>query len=503
MLCFACATSLPIRTPRICFSSYPTTMDPRLCADFSSAAVIGLLYEGLTRCLPDGSIEKAVAEKIQVSDDLCIYTFILRKTCWSDGSPVLAEDFARSWRMQLNPSFPSIARHLFYPIQNAEKAAKSLVSLEEVGIRAIDEQTLQVVLERPTPFFLSLTAFPSFFPAKEDGKTLGNGPFRIASGSSQLEIILERNAFYWNQDKISVEKIVIAIIPDEHTALRMFEQKELDWMGGVLSPIPHDAARALLEQGDVQHLPIAASTFCAFNMQLPLFANRHIRLALLYSIDRNEIAEKIIQTGPTASKRCVPQSLWGKRTKELLPPFDPIKARLEFDLGLQELGIKRDDIDSIELDIRTGHIDRQIGEALCLQFKRALGIDLRLVCFDTKLHKERLHHKKYQIALANWIAQYHDPFNILERMQDSDNVKNYPGWQNAFYYALLQQSKNEMDPKKRLNLLEEAEQILCEDAPLAPIYEWSNPVLCSKRLKNVQTTPSGGVLFDRCFLDCL
>ncbi len=165
---------------RLAFNAPPTTLDPRKSGDFISSTLICLIYEGLTRCAPGGGLKAALAEKIEISPDGLIYTFTLRPSHWSDGHPVTAFDFEKSWKEIINPSFASPAAYLLFPIKNAEKIAKGELGIEEVGIQAKDARTFRVELERPTPYFLSLTAFPLLLPAplhlEQASGDVSNGP---------------------------------------------------------------------------------------------------------------------------------------------------------------------------------------------------------------------------------------------------------------------------------------------------------------------------------------
>src|SRR5579872_4532777 len=149
---------------RTCFSMDPLTADPRKNGDLISSAFLFMLYEGLTRLLPNGQVELALAESVDVSADLCIYTFRLRKALWSDGHPITASDFEYSWKKTLAPAFPSPCQQLFYPIKNAEAAAEGKISTDQIRVQALDQRTLIVELNNPTPYFLSLISFCNFFP---------------------------------------------------------------------------------------------------------------------------------------------------------------------------------------------------------------------------------------------------------------------------------------------------------------------------------------------------
>lgn len=501
-LCFlvACgrAPNPPNNTLRISFAIFPTTFDPRKSGDFISATAICLIYEGLTRCLPDGSAEPALAKRIEISSDGTVYTFHLRKSVWSDGEPVTARDFERTWKEILDPKTPSLCAYLFYPIKNAEAAFRQEMPLSEVGIRAIDDWTLEVVLERPTPYFLSLTSFPTFLPISERGDMIQNGPFLIDRIEPQSLIILKKNPTFWNFANIEIDQIQINIIPSEPTAFEMFERGELDWLGGLLSPICFEALASSHIQNKVQYFPMSASTFFTFNTSEGLFSNKNIRRAFSLAIDRREIADEILPTRQILATRCIPPALCGGKDRELFPPYNPALAREYLKKGLEELG--QTELDPLSLSFRAGPSDRLIAQVIQRKWKDVLGVDVELEQMDFKTHKDTLHRRQYQVALANWVAQYHDPMNILERFKDSDNAKNYPGWENPEFASLIKAAQSANNDQQRNLLMEKAEELLAEEIPLLPLFHWSNPSLCHPRLRNIHTTPSGGVLFERSYV---
>ncbi|MBS0625237.1 MAG: peptide ABC transporter substrate-binding protein [Verrucomicrobia bacterium] len=496
----ACTAPKPPASLRIAFNIFPSTVDPRKSGDFVSSTLICLIYEGLTRCLPDGNVEPAIAERIEVSEDETVYLFHLRPAFWTDGSPVTAYDFEASWKKIVDPEFPALCAYLFYPIKNCEAAAKGKVGLDEVGIEALDERTLRVELERPNPYFVSLTAFPSFLPvprgAEDSWPT--NGPFRIERTLANSEIFLVKSESFWNPEGVHLDEIQIQIVYDENTALQMFERGELDWLGGPFSPLPTDAIESLKSREELRFYPMAATTFCSFNTEAPLLSHPKIRRALSLSIDRDEIVEEIMQMGQMSATRCIPPTLMGGENKTLYPAFDPEEAQKLLEEVKEELRLE--EIPPFTLLYRTGQVDKQIAQTLQKQWKETLGVTVELLQTDFKTHKEKLHTRSYEISLTYWIAQFNDPINILERFKDKSNPKNYPNWEDARFAALLDRAGAEREPEARLEVIERAEALFAEEMPLAPIYHWSNPSLCHSRLKNIHTTPSGGVLFERAFI---
>ncbi|MES2273303.1 MAG: peptide ABC transporter substrate-binding protein [Chlamydiota bacterium] len=493
---------------RISFSRYPETLDPRKSGDFTSSTLICLLYEGLTRCLPDGTVEMALSQTVDLSEDQKIYTFHLRKAVWSDGEPITAFDFEKSWKKILDPSFPSACGYLLYPIKNGEKCAKGILPMSKLGIQAVDAHTFQVELERPTHYFLSLTAFPLFLPIpshveerdpnwSQKMALISSGPFLIKKLHPNSEIILEKNQKFWNRDQIFIKKIHISMVAEEMTAFHMFERGDLDWLGGSLAPLPPDALEILDSQDALCYLPSAATTICTFNTETFPFQNRSLRMAFSYAINRDEIVKKITQLGQLPATRCVPPSLFGNQNKALYPISDELAARIYFQKALKELNISAEELEPLTLYFKHGQIDKRLAQTLQKQWKEVLGVTVQLEQLDFKSHTQHLQKRDYQIALAFWIAQYNDPLNILERFRDRENLKNYSGWEDPDYAALLDLASFERDPQKRLEILEAAEALLADQMPIAPLYHWNNPSIHSPRIEEIATTPTGGILFER------
>lgn len=474
---------------KISFNTQPTTFDPRKAGDFASSTLVCMIYEGLTRCLPGNAVEPALAERIEISEDQTIYTFHLRKAHWSDGKPITAIDFERSWKQILNP--PSSSAFLFYPIKNAELCAKGEIPIENVGIQALDERTLRVELERPTPYFYSLTAFPSFLPVAshaENNPQICSGPFRIEKMTHNNEIILKKNVSHWNENRVFLDEVHISIVPDEMTALQMFEQGELDWLGGSISPLPPDALDQLKDR--LQFISCAATTLCSFNTETFPFNNINLRKAFSYAIDRQEIVDRITQGGEIAASSILPPSF----SNQSFPLFNPTQACIYFQKAIEELQIFPEELESLVLYFKPSQIEKRLAQTLQRQWKHRLGITIQLVQLDFKSHAQKLSCRDYQLSISSWIAQFDDPISILERFKDRANLKNYAGWQDPEYVQLLNEAENS---DLRRELLEKAEIRFADQMPLTPIYHWSSPALSSPRIESIATSSCGGILFER------
>ncbi len=493
-------------TLRMSLSQDPATLDPRRSSDFASSTLICLLFEGLTRCKGGSEIELGLAEKVEISPDGKRYLFTLKKTFWSDGCPVTANDFEKSWKKILTPKFPSPCSYLLYPIKNAEAYAKGLCAIEEVGIYSLNESLLQVDLENDTPYFLSLTAFPLFLPnpshldswetcwtQKKEKPLVCNGPFTLETIKAGSEIILKKNNQFWNFLQIHLDAISIHIISSEHTAVHLFEKGELDLVGGPLTPIHIDSLIPFYETKTLHFLPMAASTFCAFNNEQFPFSNPSIRKAFALSVKNHPmIRQEIEMMGQIWALHILPPTLsilkTEKQSEEALPFLHQ---------GMQELQIAPQDLETLTLYYKGGPLEKKIAQTLQRIWKESLGILIQIEQIDAKSLAQKLYAKNYQLSLSSWIAQFHDPINILERFKEEKNQKNYTGWNESDFKELLNQSYLVQNPQKRADLLESAEKILEDSTPLIPLYHWRSPILIHPRLHGLATTSAGGLLIEQ------
>lgn len=472
-------------TLRVNIIREPSTMDPRKGSEFIGAALHGILFEGLTRLNSDYSVSPAQAEAIEISDDRKTYTFHLRKTKWSDGSFVTATDFEKAWKKILTPDFPAANAPLFYPIKNAEEAKKGLVPIDAVGVYAIDDETLIVELKNPTPYFLKLIAFCVFSPVKHTldkldpewmnsaGENyLTNGPFKLKSWKHDNEIVVEKNAFYWESSMIPLENIQISMVKDEITVLQMYENDELDFIGDVLSPIPSDALTKYQKKGLLKSFPSAATTAVAFNVtEFPL-SNKSIRKAFAYAIDRQEIVNNITQLGEEVATQIIPTCLKTEPALSYFKDGKMKKAQKYFARGLKELGISAREFPILTYSYSFSDLNHKLAQALQQQWKKNLGVKVQLERSEHKIFLDKLINRDYSLAQMFWFAQYHDPMSILERFKYKTNPKNYCNWENPTYISLLEKTAFDVTPKERAKLLEAAESLLLNEMPLTPIYHW-------------------------------
>ncbi|MGE5701179.1 MAG: peptide ABC transporter substrate-binding protein [Clostridia bacterium] len=471
-------------------ASEPITLDPGLASDSSSGNMIRALFDGLTRKESTEKPVPSVAEKIDISADKLAYTFTLRKTKWSNGEPLTAHDFEYAWKRVLAKETKSEYAFLLYPIKNAEKANKGEVPMDQVGVKALNNDTLQVELEHPTPYFLELTSFYTYYPvpkklvasnpkwAKDPKAIVGNGPFLIKNWERRSKLVLEKNNQYWDEKNVSVKRVDFSMFQDSEMEWSMFDNGDLDWAGSPFGSLPTEAVYVLNGMDNFTNSAVDGVYWYKFNTERPPFQNEKIRKAFAYAVNREEIS-----------------SYYGSPATSVLPPrmavqqggyfkdYDVDKAKQLLQEGMKELGLKQ--LPPITLTYNSGSGHLFVAEIVADQWKEALGVDVKLQELPWVKHQENQSKGNFQIARMGWLADYNDPKTFLEIFKEKNGANNDTRWENKKYAELLTQSDYESDPEKRRKLLGQAEQILMDEMPVIPIYHYLQGHLKSDRVSGI------------------
>lgn len=479
---------------RLNLHSDPPTADPGLAEDSTSGAIIRATFDGLTRTDQNGKPHESVAEKIDVSSDFLAYTFHLRDSKWSNGDAVTAKDFEFAWKRALDPKTASNYAYQLYYVKNGEKFNKGQAKADEVGVKALDDKTLQVTLENPTPYFLELTSYYTYYPVDQkvveanpkwadEAKThVGNGPFKISAWEHKSKLTLIKNDNYWDKDAVKLNEIDFSMVEDENTELSMFDNDELDWAGAPLSSIPTDAMQALKDSGKLNIQPIAATYMYKFNTTKPPFNNAKIRKAFAYAIDRKSIIDNLTQANQAPATGLIPPSMILK-SKGYFKDHDIDTAKKLLDEGMKELGITK--LPPITLSFNTSEGHKKIAEAIQDQWKKALGANVKLENKEWKVYLEDMHQGNTHVFRSGWTGDFNDPVNFLNLFKEKTGGNNDTFWENAQYKELLNKSVKEADPVKRKQILAQAEQILMDEMPIAPIYFYTNSYVKKDNVKGV------------------
>ncbi len=490
------------KVARLNIAMEPDSLDPHQARDMSSLMVVRMLFEGLTRIAPDDRPELALAEKVSISPDQKEYTFSLRPAVWSDGKAVTAHDFVYAYQRILSPNFPSSTAFQLYVLKNAKQVKEGKALVTDLGVHALDEHTLKISLEQPTPYLLELLSLPCFFPvpknldqknpkwAENKDSYVSNGPFMLAEWKHEDALLLKKNPGYWEEKKVHLQGLHCVMVRGE-TEVQMFENNELDWAGSPFSILPVDAIPEFKKQGILQSKEMLGTTFLRVNQTSKALRHPLIRKALSCALNREALTEHVTQGGQLPAYHLVPPSfhLRGK------PIPQQHQAREWLLQGLKELGIPLARLPKIHLMYRSGERNHLTAQTIQEQWRSVLGIQIELEAIEGNVYYDRISKLNYDLALGSWIADFNDPINFLEVFKFKNAGSNNTGWENCEYRRLLDDSGATCDQEKRRDLLAQAEDLLLEEAPVIPLYHSMLLYLVREGIHNVVVSPLGGVDF--------
>lgn len=486
------------------------TIDPGIATDSQSSWVIDHVMEGLYFQDKDG-LKPGQAKDVKISEDGLTYTFTLKDGLkWSNGDAVTAEDFEFAWKRVLDPN---TASEYAYQVADYIKGGKEYNSADPkkvgdegmkklrdaVGVKALDAKTLEVKLAGPTPYFLQLTSFYTYYPvpkkvveanpkwAAEASTFVGNGPFKIVSWEKNGKLTVEKNANYYNASKITMDQINWIVVPDDNTAWQMYQSGQLN----VDPTVPTTAVQQAIKSGDIKPEPYLATYFYRFNVTKPPFNNVKIRKAFAMAIDRKAIIDNVTKAGQTPAFAFVSPGIKtsdGKDFREIggnaYFKEDATEAKKLLQEGLQELGLTS--LSKITLSYNTSEGHKKIAEAIQQMWKQNLGVEVELQNSEWKVYLDKVGKLDYQIARAGWIGDYLDPMTFVD-MFVTNGGNNQTGWTNAQYDKLVEDSKKEKDAKKREQMLADAEKILMNEMPIMPIYFYTKATAFKPEVKGYYT----------------
>ncbi len=495
----------PEQVIRMNLKDEPQVLDPRKARDLSSVTLIRMLFEGLTRVNTDEKADLAMAEKVDVSPDLRVYTFYLRDAQWSNGDAVTAEDFAFAWKQCLSPDFPSDIAFQMYVIKGAKLAKEGKLSLGEVGIRVLDEKTLQVELENPTPYFLNLVASPPYFPVNHQidlansrwmdniATFVSNGPFLLKDWKHQNHLDVVKNEQYWDADAVKLSGLQMVMV-QENTEMMMFEKKELDWAGSPLSTLPLEAIKELKMNRTLKTKEMLGTYFLRTNTERAPFNHPKMRRAFAYAVDRQAIVDHITQGNQIPATGVVP-TVFGLNETPYFTDGNVESARELFEEALSELKLSKEMLPEVALLYRNGERSHLIAQALQQQWFTVFGIRIKLEAIEGKVYFDRISKQDYQLVSSDWIADFDDPINFLEVFKHKTGGSNNTLWENAEFTRLLDQSSGVADVEKRYELLAASEKLLMEEMPVIPIFHYTMLYVNRPEIKDIVLSSSGQLDF--------
>ncbi len=476
------------------------TLDPGKTNSVPDATVGYHIYDPLYRNV-QGTLQPATAESYDLSDDGLVYTFHLRKDAkWSDGTPVTAQDFEYGIKRICDPEAASPMSYLMDVVKNGTAAASGEVSLDEVGVKALDDSTLEITLQYPADYFLGMLSMSVFEPVPQTlaekygveygsaaDKAIYNGPFKVTQyGEGRL--VMEKNENYYDADKIKLDGVEVITVADASTAVSLFEQGELDQVD-----LPTELAVQYLDSSYTYYS--GADDYAALNHNNKYLANKNFRLAMNYAIDREEYILLSHEGLYQANQRYVlPQvrGVNGDYGDEFPLEAFPLKADLDkakeyLEAAKAELGFSDPSAITLKLVVTDSDTAKKEAEIVANQWKNNLGIniDINLVPYATRNAMLVPNNNDFDIIMTGWAPDYSDPYSYLELWYSTSGY-NYLNYHSSVYDGYLDTSRTTRG-QERAEALFNAEKTLLEDGALVPLQLREVHYLVADRVENLQS----------------
>lgn len=500
------------------------SLDPQQATDGTSFEVIADYTDGLMQMDADGQAVPAIAESYDLSDDGLTYTFHLRSDAkWSNGTPVTAADFVFAWQRAVDPAVASEYAYMLSDIGQIKNAAEIIagdMDKSELGVTAVDDTTLQVELNVPVSYFLSLMYFPTFYPVNEEffnscgdtfatspETTLSNGAFILDSYEPAATAFhLKKNADYYDAGRIQLSGLSYQVIQDSQQALMSYQTGALD-----TTLVNGEQVDQVKDDPEFKTVGAGYLWYVSPNMDaVPELANLNVRLALTMAIDRDAITGDVLKDGSAPTYTAVPPEFAAgpdgsdfSADQEKFADVCTCDATSAADCwkkGLEELGITELSLDMV---VDADDAPQKVAQVLKEQWETTLpGLTVNLVVEPKKQRVQDMQDGNYQLGLTRWGPDYADPMTYLG-MWVSGNSNNYGLWSNADYDAIIDECTTGdlcTDAEGRWERLYDAEQIVMDEAVIFPLYTQCNAEMLSSKVTGVEYHP---VALNRVYKDAV
>ena len=456
------------------------TLDPHLFTEMIAVQVDSTIYEGLLRLDEKGNYTGGVAESF--TEDGNRLTFKIRNNArWSDGSKITAADFVFAFKRVLDPKVAAQYSEMLFPIKNALSYYEGKVDEKQLGIRAINDTTLEIVLEYPADYFKYILTLPISVPLKEEFYSsreeryaikledfLFNGPYKITA-LKEGEILLDKNEYYWNSKNIKIPKIKYIISKDFKAVDKLIENNEID-----MSRVENYNLDNYRKKGNLDTFLNGRVWYLDFNLNNRFLQNRKLRQAISYVIDREKYVREIKKDGSVPAKSVISNIISGYRGKyrKNYPDMGNFKNNdIENGKRLYAEALKELGVTSLKLRLLSGNSDPEKLEIQFLQeeLKTKLGLDTEITVVPFKERLNRTRAGDYDIVLNTWSPKFDDPLSYLERWKREDG-KNEDIWSKSKYNNLVNEIFKMPSSAERDKRVNEAEMILVDEAVIAPLY---------------------------------
>ena len=476
--CSRCGSE-PVQRPKVFGVALwePETIDPGLAAEEAGVTIARALFEGLLAPpVGNGRPRPGVAESWESSADGLTWTFRLRPDArWSDGRPVVSEDFAYAWRRVLDPDTASRSAPQLFFIKGAREMLGRTKGVA-LGIETPDERTLVVHLVAPVPYFESVVTYPAYFPVRRDvvdrhgahwtrpENIVVNGPFRLDAFKAGVEAVLSRNDQWWNAKSVHLDGVVFKFVTNERVAYEWFKAGQVHWLKSTLSRdlIP-EMRRSRPPEFHAD--PVLCTYYVAFRVTAAPLDDPRLRQALALAVDKERLVREVLMGGQVAAYGLVPPAIEAGTGYRPLQAgrLDVAAARALLADHVRERGQPR----KLTYLYNLGEAHKLIAEFLQAEWKQNLGIDLDVQALEWKALLARVRSGDFDMARASWCADYVDPGNFLEVLE-TRNANNYLGFSSPVLDELIARARS--GAGDRFDLFHKAEEVLAGEMPVLPLY---------------------------------
>lgn len=486
-----------------------SSLDTALVTDTVSFDVFNQIYEGLYTLDKNDKAQPGVAKDMpKKSNGGKTLTIKLRKDAkWSNGDPVTAQNFEYAWKRVVNPKTASEYAYIMYDLKNAEAINTGKKDIDELGVKAVNDHTLKVELNKPIPYISELLAFATFMPQNEKvvnkygeqygttaEKSIYNGPFKVEDWKVEDKIQLVKNKDYWDKKKVHLDRVNYKVLKDQQAGASLYDTGSVDD-----TLITADQVDKYEGNPGLKKRLLASTFYIKLNRDnVPEFKNKDLRLAISQAIDKEGYVNAVKNNGSTATdgftSKYTAKSPDGKDfTESIQSPlsYNPNAAKKHYDKAKKELGIKNltftmNTEDTADAKISAEYIKAQVE-------KNLPGVTMKIKQLPFKQRVNQEHSETFEASLSGWGPDYPDPLTFLSIMT-TGNASNNTGWGNKEYDKLIKDANGKLlqKPDERQAAMKKAEEIMLQEAPVAPIYQKGEAHLTNPQVKGLYYHQIGG-----------
>ncbi len=485
-------TSVSKDTLRVAILGEPGSLDPHYASGVWEHAVIADIFTGLFEKDAKGFIKPSLVADYKVSSDGKIYTFYLKEALWSDGKAIAAEDFVYSYRRILDPETAAPYSSILYIIKGAAEYNADKTKVHMLAVKALDTRTLEIHLNYPASYFVSMLTHYAFFPVPKHaidkhGKAwtkaeniVSNGAYKLVDWKPQNYIKATKNDQFWDAPNTQIPNVIYYTQEDRSAVLKRFRAGEINIADDFSSDQYEWLKQNMAEEAIISpYMGIYYFSLNILSKDNPALGDPKVRNALSMAVDREFITEKISKSGEIPAYSFVPTGISGYSVAEVtwksLSKDDRLKKAKEL---LKEAGFDKNNPLKLKISYNTSENHKKIVVAISSMWKD-LGVEVTNINSEVAVHYKGLQDGDYQVGRAGWIADYEDPASFLY-VAETGVTNNYARYSNKDFDRLFNAAKNTVDTKERNALYRQAEEIMLADMPYIPIYYYVSRSLVGK-----------------------